>query len=105
MKIAVIGDETATAGFKALGLDAFTVAEPSQAAETWKGVDPDEYSIIFISEPEYRALADELALLRDRVYPVVTVIPSVWGGRNAGRDELKGLVERAVGTDVMFRQE
>ncbi len=105
MKMAIVGDETATAGFKALGLDAFTVTEPARAPEVWNAVDPDEYSIIFITEPEYRALSAELEHLRTRIYPVVTVLPSVGGGRNAGRDELRGLVERAVGTDVMFREE
>lgn len=105
MKIAVIGDETSTAGFKALGLDIFTVPEPGAAPDIWRSVDPDDYSVIFIAEPEYEMLTDEIAVLRGRTYPVVTVIPSVAGSRESGHDELKALVERAVGTDLVFRQE
>ncbi|MFH1149691.1 MAG: V-type ATP synthase subunit F [Actinomycetota bacterium] len=103
--MAILGDETATEGFKALGLDAFTVSGPAGAQEVWRTVDPEKYSIIFVTEPAYRALAEELEPLRERVYPVVTVIPSVLGGRNAGRDEIRALVEKAVGTDIMFREE
>ncbi|MBU1669715.1 MAG: V-type ATP synthase subunit F [Actinobacteria bacterium] len=105
MKMAILGDQTATEGFKALGLDAFAVGELSGAQEVWQAVDPEKYSVIFVTEPVYRALIVELEPLRERVYPVVTVIPSVLGGRNAGRDEIRALVEKAVGTDIMFREE
>ena len=103
MKIAFVGDKTATAGFKALGLDVFVVPSPAEAATVWKTVAPGEYAVIFFTENEYRELYQELEPLRRQRFPVLTVLPPVAGHTMAAQEEIRALVERAVGTDVLFR--
>jgi V/A-type H+-transporting ATPase subunit F len=76
----------------------------SDAVTVWQQVDPDDYAVLFITEPVYEVLRDELESLRGRTVPVITVIPEVSGSRGLGEEELRLLVERAVGTDVMFRE-
>jgi vacuolar-type H+-ATPase subunit F/Vma7 len=103
VKLAFIGGKIASAGFKALGADVFDVPAPADARAAWRRVKPEDYAIIFITEPEYAVLAEELEPLRRLTVPVVTVVPPVEGAGQAGRDEIRALVERAVGTDAMFR--
>lgn len=104
MKVAFVGDKTATDGFKALGLDVFNVPSPGEAARAWKAVVPGEYAIIFFTEREYRELEHELEPLRRQRLPVLTVMPPVAGRTLAAQEEIRALVERAVGTDVLFRE-
>ena len=41
--------------------------------------------------------------LRDEALPVITVIPAVAGSRGIGQEEIRALVEKAVGADIMSR--
>lgn len=105
MKVAVIGDRTSVAGFKALGLDTFILREPSKARDVWRRLDLDSYAVIFLTEPVYETLAGEREQLKRQVLPVVSVIPAVTGSRHVGYEEIRTMVESAVGSDVMFRDE
>lgn len=98
----MIGGRTSTAGFQALGVDAFVVRRPAEAAEVWARMNPSDYSIIFVTEPVYPALKDEIAALDERKLPVITVLPSVAGSKGSGEKELKKLVERAVGAEIVI---
>lgn len=104
MKIGFIGGKTSTAGFQALGVETFPVPRPEDAPERWKEIDLDSFAVIFVTEPVYEYLGDEIKKARERVFPVVTVIPAVSGGRGVAGSELRELVEKAVGTDVYFRK-
>jgi vacuolar-type H+-ATPase subunit F/Vma7 len=104
MKIAFVGGKTSSMGFHALGVDTFQVPVPEEAPEVWERVDPDEYTIIFVTEPVYTALSEQIAELREvreGRLPVVTVLPAVSGSRGAGFEEVRSLVEKAVGADIM----
>jgi len=104
MRIAMIGGKTSTSGFRPLGVDTYEVAGPADAPEVWKRIRLDEYSIVFVTEPVYQALKGELVPMTGGALPVITVIPAVTGSREVGIQSLRAMVERAVGTDVMFRE-
>jgi V/A-type H+-transporting ATPase subunit F len=104
MKVAMVGEKTSVVGFRPLGIDTFEVPEPGDAQAVWEQLELDEYAVIFITEPVYEVLRGELESLRLLRLPVVTVIPAVTGSRKVAGEELRALVERAVGTDVMFRE-
>ena len=103
MKVGMIGGRTSTLGFGALGVDTFAVPRPEDAPEVWRLVDPSEYAVLFVTEPIYDVLREELEAVSRQPMPVITVIPAVTGGGGTGLKELKVLVERAVGTDVLLR--
>ncbi len=100
MKVGFIGGKTSIIGFKSLGLETFTVPKPEQAPEIWKGIDLDRFALIFVTEPVYEFLAEDIAELGESGLPVVTVVPSVAGSRGLGRAEIRSLVERATGTSM-----
>jgi V/A-type H+-transporting ATPase subunit F len=104
MKVAMVGEQTSVVGFRPIGIDTFEVPGPADAAAVWERLEIDEYAVIFITEPVYEVLKGELEPLRLLSLPVITVIPAVTGSKKVGGEELRALVERAVGTDVMFRE-
>lgn len=104
MKIGMMGGKTSTAGFQALGVETFPVARPEDGPERWKEIDLDSFAVIFVTEPVYEQLGDEIKEARQRVFPVVTVIPAVTGSSGKAAAELRELVEKAVGTDMFFRK-
>lgn len=104
MKIAMIGGRTSTMGFRALGVETFEVLEPSDAPEHWKAIRLEQYAVVFVTEPVYRSLRDLIEELPEGSMPIVCVVPSVRGSMGVGQDNIRRLVERAVGTDVMARE-
>lgn len=103
MKVGMLGGRTSILGFRALGVDTFTVPRPQDAPEVFGRIELSDYAVLFITEPVYEVLKEDLASLEGRPLPVVTVIPAVTSTGGVGLSELKALVERAVGTDVLMR--
>ena len=104
MKVGMIGGRTSTAGFKALGVTTFQVSEPGKAPEIFEEINLDEYGIIFVTEPIFKALDPRIKEIQARKLPVITVIPSVSASEGIAAEEIRALVERAVGTDIMFKE-
>ena len=104
MRIAMVGEKTSVVGFRPLGIDTFEVPVPDDAPTVWEQLKLDEYAVIFITEPVYEVLRVELESLRLLRLPVISVIPAVTGSRKFAGEEIRALVERAVGTDMMFRE-
>jgi V/A-type H+-transporting ATPase subunit F len=104
MKIAMIGGKTSTMGFRALGVDTFEVLKPADAPSSWRQMKLEDYAVVFVTEPVYQVLKQDIEALPLAGLPIVTVIPSVAGSKGTGYDNVRRLVERAVGTDVMARE-
>jgi V/A-type H+-transporting ATPase subunit F len=104
-KIAIIGDSTSVAGFRPLGLAVFPVAEPADAHAIWPEVASGAYGIVFLTEPVYAELAEEIATIADRPGPAVTVIPGAGSPGGVGEAKLARAIERAVGTSTLIREE
>jgi len=103
MKVGMLGGRTSILGFRALGVDTFTVPRPQDAPGVFSGIDLAGYVVLFVTEPVYEVLKKEPGALEERELPVITVIPAVTSEGGVGLRELKALVERAVGTDVLLR--
>lgn len=104
-KIGIIGSPQVIAGFKALGLEALpvnSVEEGRRALELAKG---DEFGVLLVSEDWADKLAEPLAELKARTLPAVSVLPSVAGSQGFGERELKKIVEKAVGSDILSKEE
>jgi len=101
MKMAMIGGRTSTVGFRALGVDTYTVLKPADAREVWAGMPPEEYAVVFVTEPIYRILKDDIEGAAGQPLPVVTVIPGVAGRTGWSEKDMKRLVEKAIGADIV----
>ena len=101
-KIAVMGDYDSVYGFGALGLDTFRVTDAVEGAELLKKLAEGEYGVIYMTEQLGEMLNKERAKYDDRISPAIILIPGVSGNTGEGITGVKGSVEKAVGSDILF---
>lgn len=104
-KIGVIGDRDSVLGFKALGLDVFTAHTGEETARTIHELARSEFAVIFITEEAAQSARDAIARYTSRPFPAIIPIPGTQGSSGAGMAAIRESVERAIGTDILFRDE
>ncbi len=104
MRIAIIGNHNIILGFKALGVDTFSVQnkiEIDKALEEIK--EENNYGIIFITENFMEKAREKLdEKFKGSALPAIVPIPDNHK-TGAGLANLKKIVERAVGSDILFK--
>ena len=103
-KIGIIGQRDAILGFMALGFSVHEAANAEEAAkELHRMARSQEYGVIFITENYAVKLEDEIARYRDLPLPAIVSIPGQEGSTGYGMNVLRNAVERAVGADILFK--
>lgn len=104
-KICIVGDRDSVIGFMALG---FSVHEAEDSDATRKVLrelaSDEENAIIFIVENYASEIEDEISKYKDKPLPAIIPIPGKDGGTGYGMSNIKSAVERAVGTDILFKE-
>lgn len=101
-KIAIIGSPDAVNGFKAVGVDAFGIKTKEEAEQKIKELyESTEYATVFITEDFVDQIKDFLKELPPRALPAIVAVPSQEGSTGAGLENLKKIVEQAVGSDIL----
>ncbi len=105
-KIGIIGPRDAVLGFMALGFAVGEAATPEEAAKKLHEMArSEEYGVIFLTEQYAAELEDELTRYRDLPLPAIVSIPGPGGSTGYGMNNLRHAVERAVGADILFKNE
>ena len=105
-KIGIIGDRDSVLGFVALGFSVHEATVGADAADTLATlVRSGEYAVIFVTESLALQMTEEIAKYKDMPLPAITVIPGADGGTGYGMASIKSAVERAVGADILFKNE
>ncbi|NLI57791.1 MAG: V-type ATP synthase subunit F [Clostridium sp.] len=104
-KIGVIGDKDSIMGFKAVGISVFPVSTPEKAQEVLEKIADDEYAIIYITEQMAANIVSTIEQYSERRFPAIIPIPSNAGSLGIGLQGIKKSVERAVGADILFKDE
>ncbi|NLY43768.1 MAG: V-type ATP synthase subunit F [Clostridiaceae bacterium] len=104
-KIGVIGDKDSILGFKALGLSVFPVTQPSEAEKILHQLTQDRYAVIYITEQVAKDIVSSIEQYKDNKIPAIIPIPGNRGTLGIGMQNIKKSVERAVGADILFRDE
>ncbi|MBP5404867.1 MAG: V-type ATP synthase subunit F [Clostridia bacterium] len=102
--IAALGDQDTVFAFKAVGVDAYAVANEAEGREKLRLL-ARNYDIIFITEQLAEALPDLLARYKTRAFPAVIPVPSSKGSTGYGKRSIKADVEKAIGTDILQIEE
>ena len=100
-KIAVVGDRDSIYGFSAVGLDIFT-ADAQTAPQMLNRLTMDGYAVIYMTENLYSKLDKEIEMYKEKLIPAIIPIPGVVGNTGVGFAQVKGFVEQAVGSDIIF---
>lgn len=101
VKTAIIGDGDSVLAFKAVGVDAFSVSDFSQARDLIKKIAKD-YKIIFITDVLIKDLQDVVKKYLTVPYPVIISVPSKAGSNGYGMETIKKNMEKALGTNVVL---
>ena len=104
-KVAVLGDKTSVLGFKALGVDTFPLERPEDGRKIWPEIKEQDYGVIFVTEPVYRAMEDLLGEVAEKTTPAVTIIPATTGATGLGMERIRKTIEKAVGADILSEKE
>lgn len=104
-RVAVLGDRDSTYGFGALGLSVFPVEEEEEARRVLKDLMNEDYAIIYITEYYASKLSSLLESQKNNALPVILPIPGISGNTNNGVARIKKMVEQAVGSDILFKEE
>lgn len=104
-KIGVIGEKDAVLGFKALGFSVFPTENREQAAKTLAELARNKYAVIYITEQTAAGIRHEIDQYREERFPAVIPIPGIQGSLGIGMQGVKKCVEKAVGADILFRDE
>ncbi len=105
VKIAVLGDTESIKGFAAVGLDIFPCDDEKVAPEKFKRIVDSGYGVIYVTERLASLLTKEISAADRKLTPAVVPIPGVLGNTGIGTARLKGAVEKAVGSDIIFNKE
>lgn len=105
-KIGIIGDRDSVLGFMALGFSVHEAQGSEDAAEKLHALAKSgEYGVIFVTEDLAMAMEGDIAKYKDMPLPAITVIPGGSGSTGYGMANIKSAVERAVGADILFKDE
>ncbi|TZE81245.1 V-type ATP synthase subunit F [Calorimonas adulescens] len=104
-KIGVMGDTDTVLAFKALGIDTFPVKEDDDPDRILLDIVKKDYAVIFVTENIAERIGDTIKEFSAKPLPSIILIPNNQGSRGIGITSLKYSVEKAIGTDIIFRKE
>ncbi len=99
--IAVIGDRDSILGFKALGFDVYDVTDPEKAAGILHQLAQAHTAIIYITEQLAQHLQADIRKYQSLTAPAVILIPGAAGSLDISLMQIRTLVEKAVGMDIL----
>ena len=102
-KIAVIGDSYSIIGFKTAGFDIYPVSDSEEAASVLKKIMKKNYGVVYITEQMASKNMSLIELCTENKLQAVILIPGTSGSLGIGIAGVKKSVERAVGTDILFK--
>ncbi|MBE6548421.1 MAG: V-type ATP synthase subunit F [Ruminococcaceae bacterium] len=104
-KICIIGDRDSVIGFMAIGFSVHEAEDVQTASDILSTLASDEENaIIFIVENYAMALEEQIAKYKDFPTPAIIPIPGKDGSTGYGMANIKHAAERAVGTDILFKE-
>ncbi len=101
-KIGVIGQRDRVMCFMAAGFSVYSAENAEEAAKMLTTAKNDACAVIYIVPDLAGEIAEEIKKYASSTVPAVIPLPEAGGGY--GISQLKGAVERAVGTDIIFNQ-
>jgi len=104
-KIAIIGKRENVLGFMAIGFTVCEAADAEIASEKLKElVKSNEYAAVFVTEDLAMQMEETIAKYKDLPLPAITSIPCEGSNTGYGINNIRASVERAIGTDILFKE-
>lgn len=104
-RVGVIGDKESIMAFRSVGLEVFDATTGDQADKLIKQLTEQQFAVIFITEKLAMQIQDTLTKSKTRAYPAIVPIPTAEGNSGFGMMGIKKDVEKAIGTDILFKED
>ena len=101
MKVGIIGEKKSVLAFQPLGIQAFGVTSKDDLAIVLEAIKSDEFAVVFITEDIMQKYELEIEPLFRSALPAILVVPGIKGGGKKGRESLKKIMERALGSETI----
>jgi len=109
VKIAAFGEEDIMLIFKAAGIDVFPqsvdIREIDEAEKKFRQLVDSNYGIIFVTETVALKLDNLIREFSEKFQPSVVVIPGPGERKNYAVNNLRRIIIKAVGADIMTDKE
>ena len=103
-KIGVVGDSDSIIGFKTLGIDVYP-AVGDEVNRVINRLATSGYAIIFVTEQAAEAAAETLDRYKTSPFPAIIPIPGNRGTTGLGMRGIRENVEKAIGADIIFKND
>lgn len=101
-RIVAVGERDSIIGFKGVGVEILPVRSGSELEPILKRVTADPtVALILMTEPVAEPCLDLISQYREKTDAVLLIIPSHQGSRQISFQEMKRLIERAVGVNIL----
>jgi V/A-type H+-transporting ATPase subunit F len=97
----MVGDRASVQGFKALGLEVFPLDDIDRARQVWNRIHLKDYGVIIVTESVFERIRDLAEGLKEGLKPIVLVVPSATGPVGVIEKEMRNMMKKAIGTDIM----
>lgn len=104
-KIGVIGERDSILGFKAVGFDIHPASTGEEASAALARLAQDGYAVIYVTEQIASKISEEIDRYRYSRFPAIILIPGSQGTLGIGMASVKKSVEKAVGADILFKDQ
>ena len=104
-KIALVGDKDSITGFQLLGVSVFAVTNKEKTINILKELIKEKYGVVFITEEIAHPILEEIEEWQKSLLINITIIPNKSEKRELGSQILRKNVEKAIGTDILFKKE
>ena len=103
--IALIGEKEVIIGFSLVGLKLFPVIESVEAIAALKECRENNFAIVFITNEIAQKIIDKIEEYQKLSSITICILPNRTKKSELSLNILRKNVEKAVGTDILFRKE
>ncbi len=104
-KIALIGEKEIIIGFNLVGLKLFPVTKSEEAIKALADCAQGNYAIVFITNEIAQTMIEDIEKYQKVSSMTICILPSRTKETALSINILRKNVEKAVGTDILFRKE
>ena len=102
--ICIIGDRDSVLGFKALGYTTYIIDNAYEAERMLEKI-ADDFAVIFIIEQYVEEIRSVIDRYRDKKLPAIIPVPGRDGTTGLSMRTIRDAMERAVGADILFKED
>ncbi|NLC69542.1 MAG: V-type ATP synthase subunit F [Clostridiaceae bacterium] len=101
-RIGVIGDKDSILVFKAVGFSVFEANTAEEGEKVLHALVKEDYGVIYVTEQIAAKIQHVLETYRKCRIPAIITIPGNQGSLGVGMDNIRKLVEKAVGINILL---